>query len=390
MGYSARFMPAQRPDKQGRVAIYLQAVINRKIVRINTGIKVGADKFNAATEKITIPDKDLNTKYTAIMHSLKGKAENIFADAINMQRPLDTEEFKRQMTSRDDRRSFISFMEQEIRKANLSPNTARHYQMTLRALKNFKPALTFSDINIEFVEAFEKMLRAKKLNPNSRGKHHICLRTHINRALRSGHFILNPYGTGKFRIPAARVDREYLTKDEVAKLVALYDSNTLSYELQRVLRVFLFMCHCGIRISDTLLLTHDSIIDGIAVFQALKTQQTKTLSRVPLGSTAIKYISTNTKELFPGVKTSQVINRHLKSICNYAGISKRVSCHTARHTYSTLYLESGGDLASLQRVLGHADAATTFRYLHTSMRVQVGKQAQFDSYMNDSTDQPSV
>ena len=73
--------------------------------------------------------------------------------------------------------------------------------------------------------------------------------------------------------------------------------------------------------------------------------------------------------LFPG-KTLDVplspttIQKMCKQAASNAGIRKRVSPHTLRHSYATGMLEAGVDLLTIGRLLGHRSFSTTLVYLH--------------------------
>lgn len=58
------------------------------------------------------------------------------------------------------------------------------------------------------------------------------------------------------------------------------------------------------------------------------------------------------------------LQKAVKRAVDRAGIDKRVTCHTLRHSFATTMLENGINIRMLQELMGHADVKTTERYTH--------------------------
>jgi integrase/recombinase XerD len=88
--------------------------------------------------------------------------------------------------------------------------------------------------------------------------------------------------------------------------------------------------------------------------------------------------------LFPGWRKGRHMNTaSLQTVCREAaraaGLSKRVTVHTLRHSFSTHLVENGTDIRILQVLLGHSRIDTTARYVHVSPQVVAATASPLDN-----------
>jgi site-specific recombinase XerD len=91
-----------------------------------------------------------------------------------------------------------------------------------------------------------------------------------------------------------------------------------------------------------------------------------------------------TSWLFPGTDPNQALDRRtVQIICGAAarraGLRKRVSPHTLRHTFATHLLEAGTDIRTIQALLGHRSLRTTALYTYVSPERVVATRSPLDT-----------
>ncbi len=170
-----------------------------------------------------------------------------------------------------------------------------------------------------------------------------------------------PYGKRSKKLPTV------LSRQEVEDLLQCTPNMK-----QRTFLMTLYAA--GLRLSEA---SHLKIVDIHSARMQLNIAHGKGAKQrlVPLSPRLLETLREYWKEyrptcyLFPG-KTPQTpyaatsIQKAIKASAKRAGIKKSVHPHVLRHSFATGLLESGVDILTISRLLGHASFATTMVYLH--------------------------
>ena len=73
-----------------------------------------------------------------------------------------------------------------------------------------------------------------------------------------------------------------------------------------------------------------------------------------------------------------LVQRALATAVRETGLTKRVTCHTSRHSFATHLLANGYDIRTLQELLGHIDVRTTMIYMNVLIRGGKGVRSPAD------------
>ena len=172
-----------------------------------------------------------------------------------------------------------------------------------------------------------------------------------------------PYGKRPKTLPAV------LSPDEVARLL-----QAAAPGRDRVLLQVAY--GCGLRLGELLALQVGDIDSARMVIHVRQGKGAKD-RLVPLSRRLLEELRAYWRVcrprtyLFPGKKpdralTNGGVQRLFRAIATRAGLTKRCSMHTLRHSYATHLLEAGVDLLTLKSLLGHRSLETTAHYLHVS------------------------
>jgi integrase/recombinase XerD len=152
----------------------------------------------------------------------------------------------------------------------------------------------------------------------------------------------------------------------------------------------LLMYACGLRITEAATL-EVTAIDGIIGFIRVIGKGNKE-RQVPLPQPVLAELRSLWKThrdkrwLFPSPRQEGPISRYalwltFKQAVRAAGITRRITPHSLRHSYATRLLESGVDIRVVQILLGHARIGTTAIYTHLTEPTRASLKRILDKLM---------
>lgn len=313
-------------------------------------------------------DKQHNTETLKIGESIRQKREN-FLNKPEIYSQYEKEQLRLKELGEQ---CFIEYFTKLANKRKASNHD--NWVSALNYLDTFtNGSLKFADLNQKFLEDFKEYLLTTKsnrsnkttLSQNSAVSYFNKVKAALKQAYKDG--ILQYDLNAKVKpIKAAETRREYLTLDELNKLVKTPCNDVL------LKRAALFSALTGLRFSDIQKMTWGELeyINEQGYFLNFNQKKTKGVEVLPISEQAYSLTEgkqnpkdmPQDKPVFEELKYSAYHNKHLFQWIGAAGITKDITFHCFRHTFATLQLFNGTDIYTVSKMLGHKDLKTTQVY----------------------------
>lgn len=274
-----------------------------------------------------------------------------------------------------------------ILEKNASPHTIRNYLSDLSEFINFLKDELSSICDRKGSPVLKKIdhlairgYLAKIFKKNKRstlGRKLASLRTFFDFLLNEGIISMNPARL----ISTPKKEKHlpvFLTIDEIFNLLNAHYPSTFQGLRDRAIIETLYSC--GIRVSELVNLNDEDIEFNLGIIKVLGKGKKERI--VPIGSHALKALNDylqargkirvdNEHPVFLNNKGKRLSSRSVERIVQKylasAGIFKKITPHSLRHTFATHLLDAGADLRSIQEMLGHSSLTTTQQYTHVSL-----------------------
>ena len=262
----------------------------------------------------------------------------------------------------------------------LSGNSIENYSMDLVKLINY---LNVNEIEVSPVKISDKTIQefiydaSKNLNARSQSRLISGLRSFFSYLVFEDYRKDNPLDL----MESPKIGRKLpdtISIEEVDRIIAAVDLSKNEGERNRAIIETLY--GCGLRVSELIDLKISDLFfeEGFIKVTGKGDKQ----RFVPISEYTIKFINIYKdqvrvhQDIKPEATDTLFLNRRgnrltramiftiVKRLTEAAGIRKKVSPHTFRHSFATHLLENGADLRAIQQMLGHESITTTEVYVH--------------------------
>lgn len=258
-----------------------------------------------------------------------------------------------------------------------SSNTVAAYRRDLAHLVDYLRSRTVADpagATAALLREFIFHLKDLGLSAASIRRHVSAVRTYFRFLVAEAHVLRDP----SERLASPKRWRSLpavLTVTEVEKLLGAPSSDLPLAWRDRAMLEFAYAT--GARVSELIRVAVQDVLfdEGLARFLGKGDKE----RLVPVGRRALGAVALYLRETRPRLERGKGQGRlflnarggplsrvgawgAIKRNARLAGITKRVTPHTLRHTFATHLLEGGADLRAVQEMLGHADLSTTQVY----------------------------
>lgn len=279
---------------------------------------------------------------------------------------------------------FLEYLEVE---QNRSQKTSENYHLYLNRLVEFAGDIPVEKVTNELIRKWRLWLarykneQGESLSPTTQAYHLIALRSFLKFCSKRDLHALTPE---KVELPHInRKQVSFLNEDELGRLFSTLRGDNLIALRDRAIIGLLYSS--GLRVSELTNLNRDSINMKRREFRVRgKGQKDRPVFISEDAAMLVdSYCQARTDMLKPlfiryggservdttgdyGRLTPRSIQRIVSHYALLAGITKKVTPHTLRHSFATGLLMNGADLRSVQTMLGHSNIATTQIYTHVT------------------------
>lgn len=367
--YSLVYNRKKSLNKKGMALVQVEAYLNRKKKYFSTKVYLRPDQWDA--KKLLVKNHPNADALNRLIYEFMAMIEKRELELWQQGKPISLELLKDALTEQvepENKASFVPFFKQEVMASALKESTKRNHLSTLTLLQEFKKNVTFSDLTFEFISSFEHFLQSKGYHTNTIAKHMKHLKRHINIAINKDYMDIQKYAFRKYRIKTVENSHTHLSPEELEKLETVQLTGRY-VKYQKTLDAFLFCCYAGMRYSDFVNLSPENIVEmHQQTWLIYKSIKTGTEVRLPLyllfGGKGIQILNKYQADLqvFFHLRDNSNVNKELIVIARLAGLTKKISFHTARHTNATLLIYNGVNITTVQKLLGHKSVKTTQIY----------------------------